>query len=199
MKKERLWIGLGIGYMLKVMKSNIKISKYHKEFASIRHGNYYEFINLIKEPIAEMIMSNERGEIIVNPTLNKDYIDFGQLLMAGPSIKKFFNQCCKVYGNISDNEITDSLFYEIGIFEISIRMHANNYKLLTEREKFEVVIDKICRFKNIPKKDKEALQKGRRFLNMIKHFNNQFETWEDGISAFKIANEIIKKHKLLII
>jgi hypothetical protein len=42
-----LIIEVVIGYMLKVWKSQKKITKYKNEFNAIRHGDYFEFINLI--------------------------------------------------------------------------------------------------------------------------------------------------------
>ena len=35
-----------VGYMLKVLKSNVEITEYNEEFKMIRHGNYFEFIKL---------------------------------------------------------------------------------------------------------------------------------------------------------
>ena len=53
--------------------------------------------------------------------------------------------------------------------------------------------------KNISQADNDELQKGRVFINMLKHFKNQFPTWSDGISAFTKAYEIIEKHEFTII
>ncbi|MEZ4805706.1 MAG: hypothetical protein R2852_09550 [Bacteroidia bacterium] len=40
-----------IGYMYKVLKNGKDTSKFRKEFAAIRHGDYEEFLNLIGDKI----------------------------------------------------------------------------------------------------------------------------------------------------
>ena len=198
MQNNKLLIGLTVGYMLKVMKAQKNISKFRKEFAAIRHGDYFDFINQLKEPIPKMVVYNE-GHIEVNPTHNKYDIDFIGLFKSGPSIKKFLKECFNFYGDIKDNDIPDSVFYNVALFEISLRMHANNRKLLMERDSLENVIDKISTFNNIARDEQEMLQKGRHFLNMLKHFKHQFESYSVGIIAFNKADEILKKYKLTII
>lgn len=197
MPKEILLIGVAVGYMLKVLKSQKIISKFHKEFAAIRHGNYFDFINLIKEPIPEMVVY-KNGQIEVNPILKKEDFDFELLLKAGPSLKKFITKCRREFGDFNDDEVHNKIYYDVALFEIGLRMHANNSKLLKEREKFVDVIDKLCSYKSISKEEVELLHKGRKFLNMIKHFNYQFKTWKDGIDAFNVANNIVKKHNLTV-
>lgn len=198
MKNKMLHVGLTVGYMLKVMKSEKKISKFSKEFAAIRHGDYFDFINQLKEPIPEMVVYSE-GRIEVNPLQKKDDIDFIGLFKAGPSLKKFLNACLSFYGNIIDNDIPDIIFYEVSLFELSLRMHANNRKLLNERDCLENVINKISEFHKLTHNEHESLQQGRRFLNMIKHFKQQFESYNDGIIAFKKADVVLKKYKLTIL
>jgi len=104
-----------------------------------------------------------------------------------------------VYGHILDNDVPDNIYRKAVLFEISLRMHANNYGLLGEREDLVDVINKLCSHKNISQADNDELQKGRVFINMIKHLKKQFPTWSDGISAFNAAYEIIEKHKFTII
>lgn len=65
MKDEDLLIGTAIGYMLKVIKSQRPITKFKDEFNSIKHGNFYDFIKSIKEPIPEMVVYS-KGVIEVN-------------------------------------------------------------------------------------------------------------------------------------
>ncbi len=84
----------------------------------------------------------------------------------------------------------------ISSFRISVRMNANNNKLLIERELLIDVIIKLCRFQNLSEAETEKLQKGRKFLNQIKHQNNKFRTWPVEISDFEIAFEIMKKYQL---
>ena len=197
MKEEKLLIGFTIGYLLKVMKSGKRISKFHDEFSSVRHGNYYDFINLIKEQIPEMVVYN-KGHIEVNPQLKKNDIDFIGLIKAGPSCRKFYKECYKEYGAIKDCDVPDSIFYEVALFEISLRMHANNYGLLKKRESLENVISKICEFKGMTVEETEIIQNGRRFSNMIKHYKSQFDTWEAGINAFKKAYFLKNEYNIYI-
>ncbi|MCY1722398.1 hypothetical protein OU798_18765 [Prolixibacteraceae bacterium Z1-6] len=198
MEKEYLIVGLTVGYMLKVMKSKKTISKFKEEFAAIRHGDYVEFINLINEPIPEMVV-HERGKIEVNPPLKNNDIDMIQIVKAGPSLNKFQKLCFQEYGGINDSDISDKIFYEVAIFELSLRVHANNRKLLEPRDNFETVIIVVSESFDLNDKDKNQLQRGRRFLNMIKHFNNQFDSWETGTKEFLKASKILDKYKLTIL
>ncbi|MDA3862001.1 MAG: hypothetical protein PF445_12335 [Melioribacteraceae bacterium] len=48
-------------------------------------------------------------------------------------------------------------------------------------------------------KESNELHQGRRFINMIKHFKNQFPSWNEGIEAMTIAYNLLKEKKLTII
>lgn len=197
MNEERILIGCVVGYMLKVLKSGKDILKFKDEFDSIRHGNYYDFINLIKGQIPEMVVYN-KGQIEVNPKLKSDDIDFIGLLKAAPSLNIFFKECYQEYGDIKDNDIPDSIFYKVALFEISLRMHANNYGLLKKRERLVTVIKELGVLKKMTSDEIELIQKGRRFINMIKHYKGQFDTWEDGIEAFNRAYELKNEYGIKI-
>lgn len=195
---EILIIEVTVGYMLKVLKSGKLIGAYKKEFASIRHGNYYDFITLIGEPIPFMITYNH-GIIRTETEARKDDIDFAGLVKAGPSLKVFYEKCKDQYGEIQDLDLPDKVYRNLVLFEIGMRMHANNNSLLTERENLETVITKISEFKSLPHRDKETLQKGRKFLNMVKHNNNQFRSWNEGLVEFEKAFELLTKYKMTIV
>ena len=70
METQQRFIGTVVGYMLKVMKARKNEIKFKKEFSCIRHGNFPEFISLIKEPVQDMVVW--RGEIEVNPQPKED-------------------------------------------------------------------------------------------------------------------------------
>lgn len=195
--KEILVIEPTVGYMLKVLKSGKTITHFKDEFGHIRHGNYLDFLNLVLGPIPEMVTYNA-GHVTNNNTPRRTDCDFVLLIKAGPSLRIFYNNCTKVYGQITDSDIPDETYFKVVLFEIGLRMHANNNRLLGERENLIDVINKLCSHKNISQTDIDDLQKGRVFINMIKHFKNQFPTWSDGISAFKKAHEIIEKHQFTI-
>ena len=105
MKKQQLIIGIVVGYMLKVMKAHKKEIKFKKEFACIRHGNYPEFIALVKGNIPEMVVYKS-GDIEVNPNPKRNNFEFIGLIMAGPSMKIFYEKCVSEYGVILDTEVS---------------------------------------------------------------------------------------------
>jgi hypothetical protein len=198
-KMERpLIIEVVIGYMLKVWKSQKKITKYKNEFNAIRHGDYFGFINLIKEPFTPFV-SNINGIVSIQTEINKDDCDFFGLLKSHNSMMKFYIECNKEYGIIIDSDIDDTLYFDLAMFEISIRMHARNHNLLTEREDLKPLIRKLCEYKNISEADAKLIDNGRIFLNMIKHNKNQFDSWDVGIENFKIANQTLGKYKITVI
>lgn len=187
-----------VGYMLKVIKSGQTITKYNDEFKAIRHGNYFDFLNLVKGPIPFMV-SYTNGVIRTEEYPQKDDCDFAGLLKAGPSLVIFYKKCFAEYGLIIDTDISDEEFGKVVLFELSLRMHSNNNTLLNEREQLINVIDKLSRFKSLSISDTEKLHLGRQFLNMIKHPKNQFPSWSEGLKAFEIAYQVLVVNKLTIL
>ncbi|WP_396145689.1 hypothetical protein [Flavobacterium sp.] len=193
-----LIIEVVIGYMLKVWKAQKKIIKFKNEFNAIRHGDYFEFINLLKESFTPFV-SNINGVVSVETEINKDDCDFLSLLKSSNSMIKFYTECYNEYGNIIDNDIDDALYFDLALFEISIRMHSRNHNLFNEREDLSTLIVKICEYYNIPETDIKLIDKGRVFLNMIKHNKKQFDSWSDGIENFKLAKKTLEKYKITVI
>ena len=192
---QALIIDIVVGYMIKVLKSGTPIVAFRNEFAAIRHGNYYDFINFVGEPIPFMITYNN-GVIQEEIEARKDDIDFQGLLKAGPSLKKFYIDCKKMYGEIKDIELTDETYRKLVHFEIMLRMHANNHKLLTGKEKLINVISKLAAFKNFTNKEIELLQKGRDFLNKVKHGSKSPISWINETIIFDKAFQVLENHKL---
>ena len=179
-----------VGYMLKVLKSGIDTSKFRQEFASIRHGNYEEFIKLVNGRFPFMIIyGQEEG---------KKLFDFAGLVAAGPSLVGFGNDCFRAYGGMSDNDVSGDTYQKVAYFEAAIRMHANNHDLLGDKENLVDVIDKLGKKMELSQTEIDTLQLGRKFLNMIKHYNNQFPSWEEGNKAFEKAFNILTKYRILI-
>jgi hypothetical protein len=193
---ERLIISVTVGYMLKVLKANKITKTFKREFAAIRHGDYIEFINLVKGKIPFLVVYHEGS--ITSGTLppSQDDIDFALLLKAGPSLKLFYKNCKNHYGEISDKDISDETFEHAALFEISLRIHANNYKLLKQREELVNVISKLASFKEMSQSEIEKIHAGRHFLNMIKHNKNQFPSWTAGVNALASAYEVLNKYGL---
>lgn len=195
---EKLIIAVTVGYMLKVLKSQKKIQEFKNEFAAIRHGDYINFINLVNGPIGYLVVYNE-GIITSGSAPQKDDLDFELLLKAGPSLRLFYNKCKSFYGEIEDPDISNNVFELMATFEIGLRMHANNNNLINENEKLITVINQLCSFKNIPQLDIDKIQLGRKFLNMVKHNNNQFSSWSEGESAFYESCNILEKYGLTVV
>lgn len=195
-----LIIEFAVGYMLKVLKTNQKLTEFKKEFNAIKHGDYKTFLSLIGGEIPPMVIYN--GVTIRSEENNLNYdSDFEGLLKSGPSLLIFLKKCFLVYGNIDDPDITDSIYHKVIVFEIALRMHANNNNLLdkTKREDLKDVISILSKFKNLTQEEEDKLQKARVFTNMVKHFKNQYPSWEEGIKHFLEGFEVLEKHQILII
>ena len=197
MKEQQYIIGITVGYMLKVMKAKKPLGHFKKEFASIRHGNYHEFILSVKAPIPEMVIYNQ-GTIEVNPESKESDFDFLGLFKAGPSLRKFYEKCVIKYGVFKDNDVSDITFYEVAVFEISLRMHANKYNLLKNKEPLETVIDRIGQHKKMKQNEINTLQNGRHFLNMIKHGSKKIKSWREGKKLFNKAYQLMEDKQLTI-
>jgi hypothetical protein len=114
-----------IGYMYKVLKSGRSVT-YHKiEFAAIRHGDYMFFLNLIGRPI-DAITTYSAGNISNDVDILAVDCDFVRLIKSCDSLRLFYHQCIKTYGHIADRDLPDSVFEDLAIFELSLRMHRNN-------------------------------------------------------------------------
>ena len=195
---ERFVISVVVGYMLKVLKSGKEIQDYKKEFDAIRHGDYVKFIDLVKGPMPFIVTYNAGTITSGYLPPQKDNIDFALLLKSAPSCKIFYSSCLVAYGPIEDFDISDEIYEMLALFEISLRMHASNNKLITVDDVLDTVISKLGVFKNIPADDIAKIHLGRKFLNMVKHNRSQFASWSEGISAFKIAFEILEQYKLSV-
>ncbi|MDA9555286.1 hypothetical protein N9R54_03540 [Pelobium sp.] len=195
---EQLIISVTVGYMLKVLKSKKSISLYKKEFDAIRHGDYLKFINLINGPIPFLAIYNEGALVSGNIPPRIDDISFLLLIKAGPSLKIFYSNCFNEYGKISDPDIKDEIFEMLALFEITLRIHANNHKLIAVDDFLVDVINKLGEFKNMSKEDIAEIQNGRKFLNMVKHYKNQFNSWDEGVIALKKAFTLLDNYNLNI-
>jgi hypothetical protein len=187
-----------VAYMLKVLKSGKEVTSYKNEFNAIRHGDYLEFINIVREPIPFMAIWKD-GKACIEKDAKKDDFDIVGLLKAAPSLEKFYELCKIVYGDLSDPDLSDDDYYNAVTFEIALRMHAKNKYLLKERDTLEKVIDKLCKFSNVSESDRIQLHQGRKFINMIKQHKGHFKTWKEGLTEFNKAFEIMKKYKWTIV
>ncbi len=201
---EKLIIEITVGYMLKILKNGKDVTKFKNEFAAIRHGNFDDFIDLVKGEKPVMVVSQDGIISDQHKVSQKTHFDFAALILAGPSLKKFLKECDNEYGTQLDTDISDDIYAKLALFEVGLRMHANNNNLLQPKENLEKVITKLCNFKGISKIELDILQQGRKFLNDIKHHNDpkykrKFKTWSDGIKAFEKSYDVIKINKFTII
>jgi|688.fasta_scaffold609896_2 hypothetical protein len=194
---EKTIIQVVVGNMIKVMKSGKPIIKHREAFNKIRHGDYDNFIKIIDEPIPTIVIYNS-GVIKNSYTSQEEDSDFAGLLCSGPSLIKFHNECLTEYGTIKDDDITDEIFEKMVLFELSIRMHANNSKLLKYDDVLEVAIDKLSEFKRLTNEEKEVLHKGRIFINGVKHNKLKFPSWSEGNINFVEAYNVLVKNQLTI-
>ena len=188
-----------VGYMLKVLKSGKAITNYKGEFDAIRHGDYKTFLELIEAPIPTVIKYN--AGIVYTDVSNPNYdCDFEGLYKSGPSLKKFYHNCHMFYGDIIDSVFDDSIFQKLVVFEIALRMHANNHNLLskTERTDLILVIELLCEHHLMSTEETNLIQEGRKFLNKVKHHANRKYSWEDGCLKFEVAFKLLKEKELLI-
>ena len=194
---EKTMIEVVVGYMLKVMKSNRPIIKHREAFNKIRHGDYDNFIKVVNGTIPPIVIY-KNGVIKNSYTSQQVDFDFAGLICSGPSLVKFHNDCLTEYGLIKDEDIADDIFEKIVLFELSIRMHANNSKLLNYKDVLEVAINKLSEFKGLNNEDTKQLHNGRIFLNGVKRNKSKFPSWSEGIIEFQMAYEILVTNKLTI-
>lgn len=187
-----------IGYMYKVLKNGKDTSKFRSEFAAIRHGDYYEFLDLIGDEI-DFIVSYNSGVINNDTGIRDDDSDFGRLFKSGESLKTFYKRCLKEFGKINDEDLSDDDFEKLALFELSLRMHRNNNAPREDRINLENVIIHLKEIKNLSDLETEAIQNGRRFLNYVKRPHKMKTSWQEGITVFNDAYEILKERKLTII
>lgn len=207
MKNEELIISIVVGYMLKLLRNNVNITSHLKEFASIRHGNYDEFIQLVNGEKPFMVMY-DNGEIRTDNFNQNNTCDFGMLIQSGPSLTKFYNEVKSIYGSVIDTDISDDIYKKLVLFEISLRVHANNNNLIQRyvigdkvtETTIENVIDKLSKFKNLSIDEIEKLHNGRLFTNYVKHKKSKkFSSYQDGINYFNDAYDVLLNNQLTII
>jgi hypothetical protein len=194
---EKTMIEVVVGNMLKVMKSGRPIIKHSEAFKKIRHGDYDNFIKIINGAIPPIVIYNN-GVIKNSYTSQEEDFDFAGLICSGPSLIKFHKDCINEYGIIKDENIADDIFEKMVLFELSIRMHANNSKLLNIKDVLEVAINKLSEFKRLNKEDTKQLHNGRIFINGVKRNATKFPSWNEGIIEFQKAYEILVTNKLTI-
>ena len=83
-----LIIEVAVGYALKVLNNQKRITEYKNEFNAIKHGDYKSFLSLIEGEIPSMVIYN-RGKIRYDENKPNYDFDFEGLLKSGPSLQIF--------------------------------------------------------------------------------------------------------------
>lgn len=189
-----------VGFMLKVLKNGFDTAPFKNEFDAIRHGDYATVLRIIGGDIPFMVIYSN-GKIRAEENNSNYEFDFEGLFKSGPSLKKFLISCYNQYGEIKDLDLDDVTFQKCAVFEIAIRMHANNANLLpkAKRTKLEQAINLLYAHKEITNEEKNLLHEGRKFINKIKHNKNNSYDWKIGVKKFESAFQVLEKWSILII
>ncbi|MFD0933301.1 hypothetical protein ACFQ0R_11895 [Psychroflexus salinarum] len=190
----KLLLEIVVGYMYKVQKNQLDTSKYAKEFAAIRHGNYFQFFNEIEKEV-DLIVTYENGQIKTNNKVKKNDVAFIALTKVGECLRDFYQRIFQTYGELKDPDMSDEDFQKAAYFELSIRMHSNDKRLPNEEIKFVDIIERL----ELTQSEKDTLHQGRKFINYIKRPWKMKNKWSDELERFNIAFELIKTKKLTII
>ncbi|UGS20386.1 hypothetical protein [Flavobacterium cyclinae] len=190
----KLLIEVVVGYMYKVQKNKLDTSKFKEEFAAIRHGNYLQFFNLIGKPI-DFIVSNDNGAVSTSVIIEENEATLIALNKVGESLKDFFKRARYEFGVINDIDLTDEVFEKAALFELSLRMHSNDKRLINKEINFVDIINSL----NISDLDKEVFHDGRKFINYIKRPEKLKYSWNEGVLIFNKAFELMIEKKMTII
>lgn len=182
----RLDVGLAVGYMLKVLRSRKRLTKFNSEFKAIRHGNYPQFIQLVKGEMPPNVVLKD-GVIRQNASIEEDDHDILGLFLSGPALQRFYKECCSVYGSIESDTIPDFVYYNAALFELSLRVTAFNNPQFMERMDLKDIISMVGTMKKLTEEEVNALQSGRRFVNFLKHNKPKFESIEEGMNILHKA------------
>ncbi|QXP59521.1 hypothetical protein [Olleya sp. HaHaR_3_96] len=198
MNTETLIYDKVVGYMLKIIKSGIRINKFKNKFNAIKHGDYVCFIELLKVGIPEDIIVNKIGEGIIpaEKQLEQKNVDFLFLLLASKSLLEFYKECYLEYGEIIDKDLSDKDFENLANFEMVLRMFYNNTFEYNGRIKIHVIIDKYMNHKGISEPEIKKVQAGRTFLNMVKGHKANFDSYNQGLITFNESLKILEKYKI---
>ena len=190
----KLLVEIVVGYMYKVQKNQLDTSIYAKEFAAIRHGNYFQFFNEIEKEI-NFITKYENGQLKTNTKVEENEVAFIALTKVGECLKDFYQRISQTYGELKDNDISDEVFQKAAYFELSVRMHSNDKRLPSEEIRLVDVIESL----ELSQKEKDSLHQGRKFINHIKRPWKMKNDWSEELDKFNSAFALMKAKKLTII
>ena len=194
----RTIIQVAIGYLYKVLKNGKDTSKFKEEFEAIRHGDYEKFLSLIGDKI-DFIACYNNGVINNDVKIREDDSDFARLIKSGSSLNTFVKICFEEFGEITDRDLTNLDFERLALFELSLKMHRNNYALREDKIRLENVINHLQIIKKLSDSDIKILHQGRKFLNKVKHPEKMKSDWRAELIVFNSAYNILLQKQLTII
>ena len=154
--------------ILKLIRKGENLKEYSNYINAIKHGDFTELIKLNDSITPPMVVYSPSG--IRNSENENHYeFEFEGLLKSSYALSQFYEKHHKSLGEFQDDLFTEFDFLRLGEFEVAIRMHSKNHGLYDEREKLEVVINKLALRLKMTTDDKSLLHKGRVILNNIKH------------------------------
>lgn len=190
----KLLVEIVVGYMYKVQKNKFDTSRFRNEYASIRHGNYFQFFNQIQKE-TPFCVAYENGQIKTDAKVSKNEITFLALIKVAECLKDFYQRIHNYYGEFNDKDLSDDDFRRAAYFELSIRMNSNNKYLPSEEINFFDVIENL----KLAQVEKDILHRGRKFINHIKRPEKMRGQWKDELRYFNEAFELMRTKKLAII
>ncbi|WP_274474511.1 hypothetical protein [Mangrovimonas aestuarii] len=206
-KDLELIIADTVGYMLKVLKNKKNISDVRFEFNSIKHGNFNEFIQLIDSDLPIFVVGGLGKETKVYGEGNrleeikhlKNECNFVQMLSSANALKIFSKECFIKFGSIQDDHIPNTAYKKLAIFEIRIRVHASNHGLITEDDKLESIINKLCEKLDFSETSIMDIHNGRKYLNKVKHHKKNNFPWQERLPEFLKAYDTLTEKKIRLL
>jgi hypothetical protein len=173
--------------ILKLIRKGENLKEYSNYINAIKHGDFTELIKLNDSITPPMVVYSPSG--IRNSENENHYeFEFEGLLKSSYALSQFYEKHHKSLGEFQDDLFTEFDFLRLGEFEVAIRMHSKNHGLYDEREKLEVVINKLALRLKMTTDDKSLLHKGRVILNNIKHHPNRLIEIEELRNSFKVLD-----------
>ena len=197
---EKVKISVIIGYLFKLIKNGVDLIEFKDEINALKHSSYDDFVSMFPNVEKPFMVLHSNGIIKTDGINQKEDGYFVGIIAAGNAVDEFFKKVYSKHGNLIDSDLSDDILYKAGLYEPSLRLHANNCGvLINERDTLEEVINNLVIEKKISLDDTIKLHNGRKFLNLIKHGSKTKIDWVEEIKDFELSYDVILKHNLTIL
>ena len=173
--------------ILKLIRKGENLKEYSQYINAIKHGDYNELIKLNDSRTPPMVVYTPNG-IRYSENENHYEFEFEGLLKSSYALIQFYEKHYQSLGEFQDELFTDNDFLRLGEFEVAIRMHSKNHGLYDDREKLEVIINKLALRLKMTTEDISLLHTGRVILNNVKHHPNRLIEIEELRKSFKVLD-----------